>query len=72
MTELCTDCAVPTVTNSLFHPGDRVDEAVAGEKELYPMQASDFANKDSANARCYYCGEELWEPYVENTASAVC
>ncbi len=58
----------PYCNELLFHPGDRVDEAVAGEKELYPMQASDFANKDSANARCYYCGEELWEPYVDNTA----
>lgn len=57
----------PYCNELLFRPGDRVDEAASGEKDLYPMDATDFANKNSTNARCYYCGEELWEPYVENT-----
>lgn len=57
----------PYCNELLFRPGDRVDEAATGEKNLFPMDATDFANKNSANARCYYCSEELWEPYVENT-----
>ena len=57
----------PYCNQLLFRPGEKVDEAVTGEKQIHPMDAADFANKNSANARCYYCGEALWEPYVENT-----
>ena len=31
-----------------------------------PLQWYDMVTEKDSNQRCYYCGEELWQPYIKN------
>lgn len=37
-----------------------------GDVMKYHLSAYDFAEKNKWNERCWFCDEELWQPYVKN------
>lgn len=55
----------PKCNELLFRQGEKLERLEDGD-EIFPLNVSDFQDKTQSNSYCYYCGEELWQPYVKN------
>ena len=61
---VCPNCNHLAYSEKFVYEEDMMSDLYA--KTTLPLQWYDMVTEKDSNQRCYYCGEELWQPYIKN------
>lgn len=61
---VCPNCNHLAYPENFIYEEDMMSDMSA--RTTSPLQWYDMVTEKDSNQRCYYCGEELWQPYVKN------